>query len=73
MQRALTILTLLALAAQPAYSQTLAPGKPAGTTAAQHISYNTGFIGISIVAVVLTFGLPSTGTSTTITSVATTS
>ena len=64
MPRAPLIFFLLALAAQPAWPQTLAPGKPAGIQAAQHISYRTGFIGMSIIAVALTFGLPSSGTST---------
>jgi hypothetical protein len=54
----------LALAATAASAQTLAPGKPAGIQAAQHISYRTGFIGMSIIAVALTFGLPSSATST---------
>jgi hypothetical protein len=72
MPRAPIILALLALAAQPARPDTLAPGKPAGTEAAQHISYRTGFIGLSIIAVALTFALPSSSTSSTVTSVATT-
>jgi hypothetical protein len=64
MPRAPIILALLVLAAQPAWPQTLAVGKPAGTQAAQHISYRTGFIGLSIIAVALTFALPSSSTST---------
>ena len=71
MPRAPLILFLLALAAQPAWPQTLAPGKPAGVQTAQHISYRTGFIGMSIIAVALTFGLPSSGTSTTATTATT--
>jgi hypothetical protein len=53
--------------------QTLAPGKPASVKTAQHISYGDGFIGLSIIAVVLTFTLPASSTSTTATSAATTS
>ena len=77
MSRTLFILTLLALGAQPAFPQalptTLAPGKPAGTQAAQHISYRTGFIGLTIIAVALTFGLPASSSSSTATAAATTS
>ncbi len=47
-----------------AQAQTLAPGKPAGVQTAQRISYRTGFIGMSIIAVALTFGLPPSETST---------
>jgi len=64
MSRATITLFCLALAAPCAQAQTLVPGKPAGIQAAQHISYRTGFIGMSIIAVALTFGLPSSGTST---------
>lgn len=73
MPRASLVLALLALPAQPAWSQTLASGKPAGVQAAQHISYGTGFIGLSIIAVALTFALPASSTSSTATSAATTS
>jgi hypothetical protein len=73
MPRAPLVLALLALAAQPAWPETLTPGKPAGTEAAQHISYGTGFIGLSIIAVALVFALPSSSTSSTDTSTATTS
>jgi hypothetical protein len=73
MIRALLILALLAPWTQPAFPQTLAPGKPAGTEAAQHISYRTGFIGLTIIAVALTFGLPASSSSSTATSAATTS
>jgi hypothetical protein len=72
MPRAPIILALLTLAAQPARPETLAPGKPAGTQAAQHISYHNGFIGATIIAVALTFALPASSTSSTVTSVATT-
>jgi hypothetical protein len=64
--RALLIPALL-LVAQPAWPQTLAPGKPAGTKAAQHVSYRAGFIAVSIIAVALTFALPGSTTSTTAT------
>jgi hypothetical protein len=73
MSRALLILALFALGAQPAFPQPLAPGKPAGTDAAQHISYRTGFIGLTIIAVALTFGLPASSSSSTATAAATTS
>jgi hypothetical protein len=73
MLRALFSLALLIFAAQPAFPQALAPGKPAGTEAAQHISYRTGFIGLSIIAVALTFALPASSTTSTATSAATTS
>ena len=72
MLRAPIALALLVLATQLAWPQPLAPGKPAGTQAAQHISYQTGFIGMSIIAVALTFAVPGSSTSTT-TSTATTS
>lgn len=72
MPRAPITLALIALAAQPAWPQTLSPGKPAGIQQAQHITYRQGFIGVSILAVALTFALPSSSTSTTVTSVATT-
>lgn len=67
MLRAPIVLALLALAvltARPAWPQPLAPGKPAGTQAAQHISYRTGFIGISIIAVAVAFAVPGSSTST---------
>jgi hypothetical protein len=64
MPRATIALLSLALAAPYAQAQPLTPGKPAGVQAAQHISYRTGFIGMSIIAVALTFGLPSSGTGT---------
>ena len=81
MPRTPLVLALLALtvsAPGPAWPQTpmpktLAPGKPASVKAAQHISYGDGFIGLSIVAVALTFALPASSTSTTATSAATTS
>ena len=73
MSRPLLILALLALMTETAWSQTLAPGKPAGTQAAQHISYRTGFIGISIIAVAVAFAVPGSSTSSTATSAATTS
>ncbi len=57
-------LACLVFAVTAARAQTLTPGKPAGIEAAQHISYRTGFIGMSIIAVALTFGLPSSGTGT---------
>jgi hypothetical protein len=72
MLRASLALILFALATQPAWPQTLAPGKPAGIHPAIHITYHQGFIGMSIIAVALTFALPSSGTGTT-TSTATTS
>jgi hypothetical protein len=64
MPRATIALLCLALAVRSAPAQMLAPGNPAGIQAAQYISYRTGFIGISIIAVALTCGLPSSGTST---------
>lgn len=73
MPRVSLILALLVLATQSAWPQALPPGRPAGTEAAKHISYGTGFIGLSIIAVVLTFTLPSSSTGTTATSAATTS
>jgi hypothetical protein len=73
MVRAYLILASLLLVVQPAWTETLSPGKPAGAIAAQHISYGTGFIGLSIIAVVLTFALPASSTSSTATSTATTS
>ncbi|HEY2009515.1 MAG TPA: hypothetical protein VGH23_11030 [Rhizomicrobium sp.] len=72
MSRAPLILAILALATQPAWPQLLAPGKPAGTKAAQHISYRTGFIGVSLIAIAVTFAVPGASTSTA-TSTATTS
>jgi hypothetical protein len=71
MPRAVFLLGLLLLAAQPAWPQTLAPGKPAGTKAAQHISQRTLFIGGSLVAIALAFGLPSSSPASTSTSTAT--
>ena len=71
MARAPLILALLALTVQPARPQALAPGKPAGTQAAQQISYRTGFIGISIIAVTLVFALPGETPSTTTTTATT--
>jgi hypothetical protein len=71
MLRASLALTLLALATQPAWPQTLAPGKPAGVQQAMHITYHQGFIGMSIIAVALTFALPSSGTGTTATTATT--
>jgi hypothetical protein len=75
MARALVVLILLALALQPATAQTLAPGKPAGTKAAQQISQRGLFIASSLVAVGLVFGLPgsSPSSTSTATSTATTS
>jgi hypothetical protein len=73
MPRVPLVLALLALVAQPAWPQTMAPGKPAGIQPAQHISYHQGFIGLSIIAVALTFALPSSGTGTTASTAATTS
>lgn len=67
MNRLPIILILLALAVQPAPAQTLAPGKPAGTKAAQHISQRTIFIGASIIAVTLAFVLPASSTTSTAT------
>ena len=72
MARAPLILALLALTVQPARPQALAPGKPAGTQAAQQISYRTAFIGISTIAVTLVFALPGSTTTSTVTSTATT-
>jgi hypothetical protein len=54
MLRTAVALFLLALMMQPAWSQTLAPGNPAGVQAAIHITYHQGFIGMSILAVALT-------------------
>jgi hypothetical protein len=71
MPRAFLAITLLTLAAQPAWPQVLVPGKPAGTEAAQHVSYRTGFIGISIIAVALTFALPGSSTTSTASSATT--
>lgn len=71
MLRVPLLLVLLVLAAEPTWPQALAPGKPAGTEAAQHISYRTGFIGMSIIAIAITFAVPGSSTSTT-TSTATT-
>jgi hypothetical protein len=73
MFRAPAVLIVLALMAEVAAGAPLAPGKPAGVGAAQHISYRTGFIGLTIIAVALTFGLPASSTSSTATSAATTS
>ena len=52
MRHPFLIVILLALAAEPAWPQTLTPGRPAGTKAAQHISYRQGFIAISVIAIV---------------------
>jgi hypothetical protein len=71
MLRTAVALFLLALMMQPAWSQTLAPGNPAGVQAAIHITYHQGFIGMSILAVALTFALPSSGTGTTATTATT--
>ena len=76
MPRACHILALLLLTTQPGWPQVLAPGKPAGVKAAQHISERSLFLAGSAVAVALAFGLPSSTPSTaasTATSVATTS
>lgn len=73
MTRMAFVFALFTLAVQPAWPQSLAPGKPASVEAAQHISYGTGFIGLSIIAVALTFALPASSTSSTATSAATTS
>jgi hypothetical protein len=64
MPRAALALICLGLAAQPATTQTLAPGKPAGANTALHISYRQGFIGLSIIAVAVTFALFGSTTST---------
>jgi hypothetical protein len=64
MFRVLAALIILALTAEVAAGAPLQPGKPAGVEAAQHISYGTGFIGLSIIAVALVFALPSSSTST---------
>jgi len=69
MVRAAMVLICLALAANAALAQTLAPGKPAGTQVAQRITENGLFIVGSLVAVGLVFGLP--GSSSTSTSTAT--
>ncbi len=76
MLRASLALTLLVLATQPAWPQTptpgrLAPGKPAGIQQAMHITYRQEFIGLSIIAVAVTFALPSSGTGTTATTATT--
>jgi hypothetical protein len=73
MRHPVLIVILLALAAEPAWPQTLTPGRPAGTKAAQHISYRQGFIAISVLAIALTFAVPGSSTSSTATSAATTS
>jgi hypothetical protein len=73
MPRAPITFFCLVLAAPCAQARALAPGKPAGIQAAQHVTYRQFFIGASIIAVALTFGLPSSGTGTTATSAATTS
>jgi hypothetical protein len=73
MLRALLTLVLLGFAAQPAFPESLAPGKPAGAQTAQHISYRTGFISLSVIAVALVFALPASSTSSTATAAATTS
>jgi len=65
MPRAIVALLCLSFAVPCAQAQVLAPGEPAGIQAAQHISYRAGFIGMSIIAVALTFALPSSGTGTT--------
>ena len=67
------VLILLILTAEAAAGAPLAAGKPAGVEAAQHISYRTGFIGLTIIAVALTFGLPASSASSTATSAATAS
>jgi hypothetical protein len=74
MARATVVLICLALAVNAAPAQTLAPGKPAGTQAAQYITQHGVFIVASLVAVSLVFALPGgTPTSTsTATSTATT-
>jgi hypothetical protein len=72
MPRAPLVLVCLALAVNAAPAQTLTPGKPAGTKAAQHISQRGLFIAGSLVAVGLVFGLPGSSTTTTATSTATT-
>jgi hypothetical protein len=73
MYRVLVVLIALALTAEAAAGAPLVSGKPAGVEAAQRISYRTGFIGLTIIAVALTFGLPASSTSSTATSAATTS
>ena len=73
MFRVSAVLIMLVLTAEAAAGAPLAPGKPAGVEAAQHISYRTGFIGLTIIAVALTFGLPASSASSTATSAATAS
>jgi hypothetical protein len=65
MARAPLVLICLTFAANAAPAQTLAPGKPAGTQAAQHITQRTLFIGASIIGVSLVFVLPASSTSST--------
>lgn len=73
MPRAPLVLACLALALQAASAQTLAPGKPAGAMAAQHISQRGVFIGASLIAVALAFALPSSSATSTAISTPTTS
>jgi hypothetical protein len=72
MPRTFLVLACLAIAVQAASAQTLAPGEPAGAKAAQHISQRSVFIGVSIIAIILAFTLPSSSASSTATSAATT-
>jgi hypothetical protein len=72
MARAPFVVICLALAANAAPAQTLAPGKPAGTQAAQHITEHGLFIVGSLIAVGLVFVLPASSTSSTTTSTGTT-
>jgi hypothetical protein len=71
MPRTPILLVCLALAVQPAPAQTLAPGKPAGTKAAQHITQRNVFIAGSLVAIALAFALPSSSSTSTVTTVTT--
>jgi hypothetical protein len=76
MARVPLILVCLALALQPAPAQTLtpgalAPGKPAGTRAAQQFTQRGAFIAVSIISVALVFALPASSTASTSTSTAT--
>jgi hypothetical protein len=75
MARAPLVLICLALTANAAPAQTLAPGKPAGTQAALHITQHGLFIVGSLVAVGLVFALPASSpiSTSTATSPATTS
>jgi hypothetical protein len=72
MPRAPLVLVCLVLAVNAAPAQTLTPGKPAGTKAAQNISQRGLFIASSLAAIGLVFGLPGSSTTTTVTSSATT-